>query len=241
MISRNRTMLAGLVSLGLLVGCGERPPVETVQVGYRGTGMEQVYNPRLLQQVAAKNQPGSIQPPAAPVEIMARDQYPGLQVLNDLTLTEFTRVMQSMTEWVAPKDQQCTYCHVGENFADPSKYQYQVARSMLKMTRDINANWKDHVKETGVTCHTCHRGQPVPEYVWFTAPGTRKEKGSIGTNAGQNTPDTGLGLTTIAHSSLPYDPYSPSCLATRTSVSARRRPCRVAIAPRSSRPSGPTR
>jgi photosynthetic reaction center cytochrome c subunit len=212
MKSSNRLILAGLASLGLLTACGERPPVETVQVGYRGTGMEQVYNPRLLQQVAAKNQIGSIQPPAAPVEVMARDQYPNLQVLNDLTLTEFTRVMQSMAEWVAPKDQQCTYCHVGENYADPSKYQYQVARSMLKMTRDINTNWKSHVKETGVTCHTCHRGQPVPEYVWFTDPGARKEKGSIGTNAGQNTPVTGLGLTTIAHSSLPYDPYSPFLL-----------------------------
>ena len=31
----------------LLSGC-ERPPIETVQTGYRGTGMEQIYNPRTL-------------------------------------------------------------------------------------------------------------------------------------------------------------------------------------------------
>ena len=31
----------------MLSGC-ERPPIETVQTGYRGTGMEQIYNPRTL-------------------------------------------------------------------------------------------------------------------------------------------------------------------------------------------------
>ena len=209
---QHRLLLAGLASLGLLAGCGERPPVQTVQVGYRGTGMEQNYNPRLLQNVAAANQIGSIQPAAAPVPLMAKDQYPGIEVLDDLTLTEFTRVMQSMSEWVAPKDQQCTYCHVGENFADASKYQYKVARSMLRMTREINSKWKDHVKDTGVTCHTCHRGNAVPQYTWYTDPGPRVELASIGSNAGQNTPVTALGTTTIAHSSLPYDPYSPFLL-----------------------------
>jgi photosynthetic reaction center cytochrome c subunit len=52
----------------------------------------------------------------------------------------------------------------------------------------------------------------VPSYVWFTDPGTGREKASIGANAGQNTPVTALGTTTIAHSSLPFDPYSPFLL-----------------------------
>ncbi len=42
---------------------------------------------------------------------------------------------------------------------------------MLQMTRAINAQWKQHVADTGVTCYTCHRGQPVPAEVWTKNPG----------------------------------------------------------------------
>ena len=55
--------------------------------------------------------------------------------------------------------------------ADDSLYQKKVARRMLQMTQHINESWKDnHVGGTGVTCFTCHRGQPVPAHVWFTDP-----------------------------------------------------------------------
>ena len=38
--------LTGLLAAAtLLAGC-ERPPVDAVQRGYRGTGMDQIYNPR---------------------------------------------------------------------------------------------------------------------------------------------------------------------------------------------------
>jgi len=206
-------LIAALTVLGILAGCGERPPIETEQLGYRGTGMEQNRNPRLLAQVVAANQPGKIDPPADASGPLAKDIYQNVQVLSDLSIGEFTRVMLSMTEWVAPAEEKnCTYCHNGENYADESKYTYQVARSMLKMTRDINSNWKDHVKDTGVTCHTCHRGGPVPAYVWFTDPGAGRENAFVGTRAGQNSAVTGLGITTIGHSSLPYDPYSPYLL-----------------------------
>jgi photosynthetic reaction center cytochrome c subunit len=139
--------------------------------------------------------------------------YQNVQVLKDLSVGEFTRVMLSMVDWVAPADEKnCTYCHNNENYADESKYQYQVARRMLQMTRDINSNWKSHVAATGVTCHTCHRGQPVPPYVWYVDPGSGRENAFVGTRAGQNSAVTGLGITTIGHSSLPYDPYSPFLL-----------------------------
>ena len=42
---RSLVVLLGLTAL--LTGC-ERPPMDTVQRGYRGTGMEQVANPRLV-------------------------------------------------------------------------------------------------------------------------------------------------------------------------------------------------
>ena len=208
-----RNGVATLVALGLLSGCGERPPIDTQQLGYRGTGMQQNINPRIMKTVMAANQPGPIQPAADGSGPLASEVYQNVQVLKDLSVGEFTRVMLSMVEWVAPDDQKnCTYCHNAENYADESRYQYKVARRMLTMTRDINSNWQAHVGQTGVTCHTCHRGQPVPPYVWFVDPGSGRENAFVGTRAGQNSAVTGLGITTIGHSSLPYDPYSPYLL-----------------------------
>ena len=208
-----RNGVATLVALGLLSGCGERPPIDTQQLGYRGTGMQQNINPRIMKTVMAANQIGPIQPAADGSGPLASEVYQNVQVLKDLSVGEFTRVMLSMVEWVAPADQKnCTYCHNAENYADESMYQYKVARRMLTMTRDINSNWQAHVGQTGVTCHTCHRGQPVPPYVWFVDPGSGRENAFVGSRAGQNSAVTGLGLTTIGHSSLPYDPFSPYLL-----------------------------
>jgi photosynthetic reaction center cytochrome c subunit len=53
-----------------------------------------------------------------------------------------------------------------------------------------------------VTCYTCHRGNPVPKYVWVTDPGPNLPSGVQPT--GQNTV-----ATTAAYSSLPYDPFTP--------------------------------
>jgi photosynthetic reaction center cytochrome c subunit len=210
-IIRNGAAL--VAAIGLLTACGERPPIKTEQLGYRGTGMEQNVNPRIMAKLVAANQVGPVQPAADGSGPLASEVYQNVQVLKDLSVGEFTRVMLSMVDWVAPADEKnCTYCHNNENYADEGKYQYQVARRMLQMTRDINSNWKSHVAATGVTCHTCHRGQPVPPYVWYIDPGSGRENAFVGTRAGQNSAVTGLGITTIGHSSLPYDPYSPFLL-----------------------------
>ena len=74
--------------------------------------------------------------------------------------------MAAMTEWVAPEEG-CNYCHVAENLASDDIYTKVVSRRMLQMTQHINANWNDHVGETGVTCYTCHRGNNVPAEIWF--------------------------------------------------------------------------
>lgn len=55
-------------------------------------------------------------------------------------------------------------------FEDPDSYQYAVGSMMISMTQNINENWDGHVNangEVGVTCYTCHRGQPVPSEIWF--------------------------------------------------------------------------
>lgn len=56
-------------------------------------------------------------------------------------------------------------------FEDPDSYQYGVGAMMIAMTQNINENWAGHVNanaEVGVTCYTCHRGQPVPSEIWFS-------------------------------------------------------------------------
>jgi hypothetical protein len=52
-----------VAALALLAACG-RPPVDTVQVGFRGTGMAQVYDPRALEAQASAHAVPEISPPA---------------------------------------------------------------------------------------------------------------------------------------------------------------------------------
>ena len=204
MKTKMRTSLATLVLGGcaLLAGC-ERPPVETVQGGYRGLGMMEVSNPRIAEAKVVSNQVPAPLPPVPEGGPLASATYKNVQVLNDLSAGEFTRLMVAMTNWVAPKEG-CAYCHAGSDLASDELYTKVVARRMLQMTRHINSGWKSHVANTGVTCFTCHRGQPVPARVWFKDPGPRTAQGMLGNRAGQNDPAPQVGLT-----SLPFDPFTP--------------------------------
>lgn len=197
-------LTAGVAVVALTL---ERPPVETVQRGYRGTGMLEVYNPRLLAQQVALNRPPE---PVDPVEAggtPASQVYQNVQVLGDVDSEEFVRLMTAITAWVAPV-QGCAYCHAdGEDLSSDKLYTKVVARRMLQMTRHINGDWKQHVAATGVTCYTCHRGQPVPAAVWFTDPGRPHARGLLGDPAGQNGPGKAVGL-----ASLPNDPFDPFLL-----------------------------
>ena len=195
------SLLAPL-AFGLLTGC-ERPPIETVQTGYRGTGMEQIYNPRTLLKQASLNQAPAAADAATADGPKASEVYKNVQVLGDLSVSQFNRHMASITQWVAP-DAGCAYCHNVANFAEDAKYTKIVARRMIQMTQRVNQDWKTHVAETGVTCYTCHRGNNIPTNVWF-APKDRKYANSImGDLAGQNNATQTVGLT-----SLPYDPFTP--------------------------------
>lgn len=190
----------------LLAGCEqapfERPPIDSVQRGYRGTAMVGVYNPRILEVQAANN---VVPDPIAEANAegpKAGQVYQNVQVLGHLSVGQFTRHMAAISSWVAPKEG-CAYCHNLANLAEDSKYTKVVARRMIQMTQHINADWKAHVAETGVTCYTCHRGQPVPAKVWFTALPTRHAGNLIGDDAGQN-----KAAKSVVLSSLPYDPFS---------------------------------
>ncbi len=176
--------------------------MQTAQIGYRGVAMETVTNPRIAVQLAAANVLPASLPAASADPPMAKDIYQNIQVLDDLSLGEFTRLMLAITAWVSP-EQGCTYCHIDDNLADDSKYQKVVSRRMLEMTRHINTNWTSHVAQTGVTCYTCHRGQNIPAEIWFKDPGPRQAGGMARVRTGQNIASSAVGV-----SSLPYDPFT---------------------------------
>jgi len=198
-------ILAALTAFMLLTAGWERPPIETQQSGYRGTGMAEIINPR-TEAALAKSQ--SQQVPDALPQVPAQgpragDIYQNVQILGDLPVARFTRLMQSITNWVSP-DQGCGYCHNLENLASDEVYTKGVARNMLQMTWSINGEWSDHVGETGVTCYTCHRGNNVPQYGWFNSdPNATPVGGMAGWRNGQNRAAPAVGMT-----SLPEDPFS---------------------------------
>lgn len=190
-----------VAGLAVLLGNWDRPDVVATQKGFRGVGMEQVVNPRTARKArAAVTLPEVLDKPD-PDSPLATTEYENIKVLTNTTVEEFNRLMLAMTSWVAP-DQGCEYCHNVENMADDKKYTHKVARRMLQMTRTINSKWKNHVKDTGVTCFTCHRGKPVPDNIWFINPGP-KQAMRAGYRAGQNAPASVVGVT-----SLPFDPFT---------------------------------
>jgi photosynthetic reaction center cytochrome c subunit len=178
------------------------PPVVGVQRGFRGTGLFQVYNPRTLAALAVQAQIPVVLAPASADGLKAGEAFQNVRVLKDLSVGQFTRLMASMTTWVAP-EVGCAYCHNVDNMALDTNYTKVVARRMLQMTQNINGNWKAHVHNTGVTCYTCHGGNPVPKNIWFNNPGPAA-KGIAETQTGMAHPTQ-----PINYSSLPYDPFTP--------------------------------
>ena len=185
-----------LVCLAFIIfGTFQAPHTQAIQHGFRGTGMDLVYNRAEVVAAAANNVLPEAIDTVEPAGQKSSEVYQNVQVLGDVDAAEFGRLMQSFASWVAPQ-QGCAYCHGNEgNFASDALYTKRVARRMLQMTRHINADWGKHVGKTGVTCYTCHRGQPVPSYVWFKDPGPASAMAVPSHAAGD--------------SSLLTDPYTP--------------------------------
>ena len=201
---RRPLALMGAAAALLLAGC-ERPPVQTTQQGFRGTAMQHTVNPRTAAAQQAALPPVPADAPAIPdgPGPKAKDIYQNVKVLGDLPVADFVRHMNAITQWIAPNEG-CAYCHNPANLAEDSKYTKVVARRMIEMTRNINANWTQHVAQTGVTCYTCHRGQAVPAQVWFKAKEPKQNtQPMLGNDFGQNKAIGG-----VAWTSLPYDPFT---------------------------------
>ena len=200
--------IAGLAGLGIAVGLGstlQRPPVVSIQRGYRGVGQVMHYDPKLLAASIKKNEVPEPEPPIDPSGEPSSSAYQNIKVLKSLDSNAFLRLMASLTNWVEP-EAGCAGCHSVENMADDAAYQKNVARRMIQMVWYINSQWKSHVGATGVTCYTCHRGQPMPTGTWYTAPQAPYE-GFAEVATGENHPAV------VANgSAYPADPLTPFLL-----------------------------
>lgn len=181
------------------------------QYGYRGTGMDQI----TLAAANKKIDPINVVPPPPydppkPGGRLAKEAYQNVQVLGDISEDEFSYTMAAITQWIAP-EQGCNYCHNPANMASDELYTKKVARRMLQMTRNINTNWTQHVKQTGVTCYTCHRGQAVPTENW-ALPAKGNPDTILGNLHGQNKP-----VIATAYSSLPNAAFAKYLLDANSS------------------------
>ncbi len=170
---------------------GGATDTENAQAGYRGTGMATIQNAEVYAAALATvdlypedEEPYAVEEGAD----IAGEYYENVQVLGHVSVDNFNRLMNAITQWVAP-EQGCAYCH-GEdgNFASDEYYPKVVARRMIQMTQNVNANWGDHVGAAGVNCYTCHRGLNVPEYIWFNEPADEGRK-VLGWDNNQNHPN----------------------------------------------------
>jgi photosynthetic reaction center cytochrome c subunit len=205
-MSKTRYIIAAAATIPLLLGGCEIGPKKSTQTGYRGTGIDQVVNPKLVK--AQVPIPANVYATPDDSGPRAGATYQNVQVLGGVSTDRFNHLMAQMNNWVAPqtgKDPNevgCNYCHNPNNMASDEKYTKVVARRMIQMTQNINANYTQHVKGTGVTCWTCHRGNAVPQYKWAAA-APAKSMGFARVQTGQNHPEPG-----VAYASLPGDPFS---------------------------------
>lgn len=192
-----------LIAIASVVGADwDLPPVVTDQIGYRGTGMYQTQDLEKQLAAAAANVP-----PPSPYEPSTEGQraseiYQNVQVLGDLSVDEFNHFMASITQWVSPEEG-CGYCHDLQNMASDAIYTKVVARRMIQMNQAINVEWQPHVQETGVTCYTCHRGEPVPANAWSIDGDWQPMGGMAGYRPfGQNVASESAGQTSLGQNAL---------------------------------------
>ncbi|HEX6494011.1 MAG TPA: c-type cytochrome [Acidobacteriaceae bacterium] len=96
-----------------------------------------------------------------------------LKVLPSNTTPD--QVMKIMGGFSQQLGVHCTFCHAEDaatkhpNFASDLKPEKNVARTMMRMTEDINAKYMSQIHDPDaapdqrtVTCGTCHRGHNMP-------------------------------------------------------------------------------
>ena len=104
-----------------------------------------------------------------PATAQIPDKFENLQVLPEDTSR--MDLINTMKDFNFALGTRCWYCHDGEgddlstfNFASDVKPAKATARTMFKMTHEINTNYISKLDEDRkVTCYTCHLGKTEPE------------------------------------------------------------------------------
>lgn len=96
--------------------------------------------------------------------------FKNLQVLpKDIPREQLMATMRGFTRGLGVR---CNHCHVVAttepkeelDFPSDAKEEKRNARTMLRMTQELNRTWIPRVDaEARVSCWTCHRGKPEPE------------------------------------------------------------------------------
>lgn len=195
-------LLGATCALGtvLLAGC-EPGHKQTAQWGPPGAALDQIVDARHVTPPATI--PDAPYPLPADSGPPASQSYQNVKVLGGLSTDRFNYLMAEISQWIAPPEQGCAYCHNPANMASDEKYTKVVARRMIQMTQGINSQWSNHVHQTGVTCYTCHRGNAVPQYKWALSEGEPHPDSILGNRHGQNAPNP-----EVANASLPSDMYA---------------------------------
>ncbi|MGR3502058.1 photosynthetic reaction center cytochrome PufC [Pseudaestuariivita sp.] len=136
----------------MLVTWGQPYETTSQQSGPRGTGMSQTKFVKALE--AAKPDETLA---AANFVIPAIGEVPPYDEFGPGSSDELVAAMRSWTG-------------IPNLFAEDN-YQTNIAYLMISMTQFLNEEYDYHVNASGegvgVTCYTCHRGQAVPNGVWF--------------------------------------------------------------------------
>jgi Photosynthetic reaction centre cytochrome C subunit len=97
------------------------------------------------------------QPPAGGEKKGGAQPHKNLKILTD------AEVRPMMAEFTAALGVKCEGCHVQArgNFDSDANPKKDMARTMIKMVREDNANFL--AGKTQLTCYTCHRGELMPK------------------------------------------------------------------------------
>ena len=154
-----------VVAVVALVTLGQPYATTSLQTGPRGTGMSvpEFDKDRLTPDPTIEAFIASTSDPVAPqgneqTAGAARENVP--PGLEGLTVENYDRLLAAMRAWTG----------IPDLFDNAESYQTGVGHVMIGMTQNLNENWDGHVNannQVGVTCYTCHRGQPVPSGIWF--------------------------------------------------------------------------
>ena len=123
--------------------------------------------------VLAQDMPPDMKAPAAAQQHMPLPKPTNLKVLpKDISPEDLMKTMHGFTQALGVH---CNFCHeVNEqthkpNFAADTKEDKQIARTMIAMTKEINAKFMTQINDPDakpadktVTCGTCHRGNQMP-------------------------------------------------------------------------------